>query len=89
MARAGECHREAGRCIRYCGWKVTQGKFRDWAPDHDAGEKTVLGKKGRWNGDDLVRLLLEHPATSERLAWRLCDWLMGEDSVTADVCVLR
>ena len=36
-----------------------------------------------WNGDDLVRILLEHPATSKRLAWRLCEWLMGEKVVDA------
>ena len=44
-------------------------------------EKTLFGHKGRWQGDDLVRLLLEHPATARRLAWRLCDALMGEGAV--------
>src|SRR5205807_4998907 len=34
-------------------------------------------------GDDLVRILLEHPATSGRLTWRLCEWLMGEKAVDA------
>jgi uncharacterized protein (DUF1800 family) len=71
--------KEAGRALT--GWKVAGGAFRNWEPDHDNGEKTILGKKGRWSGDDLVRLLLEHPATSRRLAWRLCEWLMGENSV--------
>jgi uncharacterized protein (DUF1800 family) len=73
--------KEAARAVT--GWKVAQGAFRDWAPDHDDGEKTILGRKGRWTGDDLVRLLLEHPATSHRLAWRLCEWLMGEKVVDA------
>jgi uncharacterized protein (DUF1800 family) len=73
--------KEAARALT--GWKIAQGAFRDWAPDHDDGEKTLLGKKGRWNGDDLVKVLLEHPATSRRLAWRLCDWLMGEKAVDA------
>jgi uncharacterized protein (DUF1800 family) len=73
--------KEAARALT--GWKVAQGAFRDWAPDHDDGNKTILGKKGRWNGDDLVRILLEHPATSRRLAWRLCEWLMGENGMDA------
>ncbi len=73
--------KEAARALT--GWKVAQGAFRDWAPDHDGGDKTVLGRKGRWNGDDLVRILLEHPATSRRLAWRICRWLMGETAVDA------
>jgi uncharacterized protein (DUF1800 family) len=71
--------KEAARCLT--GWKLTLGRFRHWPPDHDDGEKTILGRKGRWNGDDLVGLLLEHPATSRRLAWRLCEWLIGEQGV--------
>src|SRR5262249_36253918 len=71
--------KEAARALT--GWKVSQGSFRDWAPDHDDDEKTLLGHKGRFGGDDLVRILLEQPATSRRLAWRLCEWLMGEKGV--------
>jgi len=73
--------KEAARALT--GWKLTLGAFRDWAPDHDDGEKTILGRRGRWHGDDLVKMLLEHPATSRRLAWRICEWLMGENSVDA------
>jgi uncharacterized protein (DUF1800 family) len=65
------------------GWKLARGAFRDWPPDHDDGEKTLLGRKGRWKGGDFVRMLLEHPATARRLAWRLCEWLMGENAVDA------
>ncbi|HEV3447112.1 MAG TPA: DUF1800 family protein, partial [Gemmataceae bacterium] len=43
--------------------------------------KTLLGHKGRWHGDDLVRILLEHPATSRRLAWRICDLFFGENAL--------
>jgi uncharacterized protein (DUF1800 family) len=73
--------KEAARALT--GWKVVRGAFRHWPPDHDDGEKTVLGRKGRWNGDDLLRIVLEHPATSRRLAWRVCEWLMGEKAVGA------
>jgi len=73
--------KESARALT--GWKVAQGAFRNWGPDHDSGEKTILGRTGRWNGDDLVEMLLRHPATSNRLAWRLCEWLMGEKSVAA------
>ncbi len=45
------------------------------------GEKTILGQSGKWAGSDLIRLLLEHPATARRLAGRLCDTFMGEGSV--------
>jgi uncharacterized protein (DUF1800 family) len=73
--------KEAARALT--GWTVagkttTLRAFRDSPADHDDGDKTILGHKGRWKGDDLVRILLEHPATARRLASRLCDWLMGE-----------
>ncbi len=73
--------KEAARALT--GWKVAQGAFREWLPEHDDGDKTILDKKGRWKGNDLVRILLEHPATSKRLAWRICEWLMGEKVVGA------
>jgi uncharacterized protein (DUF1800 family) len=48
------------------------------ASRHDDGEKTILGRRGRWTGDDLVKLLLEQPATAERLAWRITNEFLGE-----------
>lgn len=38
----------------------------------------MLGKTGEFDGDDLRKILTDHPATSHRLAWRLCRCLMGE-----------
>jgi uncharacterized protein (DUF1800 family) len=63
---------------------VAEGKFRENAAAHDGGEKTVLGRKGKWTGDDLVKILLDQPATARRVAFRICEMLMGEGSVTAD-----
>jgi uncharacterized protein (DUF1800 family) len=73
--------REAARALT--GWRVKDGAFHEWAPDHDAGDKTILGRTGRFTGDDLVRILLEQPATARRLAWRVCEWLMGDARVSA------
>jgi uncharacterized protein (DUF1800 family) len=74
--------KEAARALT--GWTVAKDQFHEDAAQHDASEKTVLGRKGAWTGDDLVRILLEQPATARRLAWRLCDELLGEGSVTGD-----
>ncbi len=71
--------KEAARALT--GWDVFQDSFRESTVDHDSGEKTILGQTGHWKGDDLVRMLLDHPATSGRLAWRLCEMLMGEGSI--------
>jgi uncharacterized protein (DUF1800 family) len=65
------------------GWSVGPGGFRELPREHDDGEKTILGRTGRWRGDDFVTMLLRHAATSERLAWRVCQLLMGEGVATA------
>lgn len=61
--------KEAARALT--GWTVRQGAFRDRPASHDTESKTILGQTGAWTGDDLVRILSNHPATSKRLAWRL------------------
>lgn len=69
--------KEAARTLT--GWTVSGDRsFREAAEQHDDGEKTILDRTGRWRGDDLIRILLEQPATSERLAARVCELLMGE-----------
>jgi uncharacterized protein (DUF1800 family) len=73
--------KEAARALT--GWTLAyDGSFRDAEARHDAGEKTILRRTGRWRGDDFTKMLVEHPATSRRLAWRICQMLMGEGAVT-------
>ena len=67
--------KEAARALT--GWRVENEVFAETAARHDDGEKTILGKTGRWKGDDLVRMVLEHPATSRRLAWRICELFLA------------
>jgi uncharacterized protein (DUF1800 family) len=74
--------KEAARALT--GWTVNdEGKFEEVPARHDDGEKAILGKKGKWKGDDLVRMLLEHPATAGRLAFRICELLLGERAFDA------
>jgi uncharacterized protein (DUF1800 family) len=73
--------REAARALT--GWTVAGDAFREEAEQHDDGDKTILGRRGRWRGGDLVRLLLDHPATAERLAGRLCREFLGEAPLDA------
>jgi uncharacterized protein (DUF1800 family) len=82
--------KEAARALT--GWTTLSGDFerrkdgdfREDATRHDDGEKTILGRKGRLKGGDLVGLLLEQPATAKRLAGRLCEQFMGEGAAGAD-----
>jgi uncharacterized protein (DUF1800 family) len=79
--------KEAARALT--GWSVEDEAFTEISARHDPGEKTILGQKGPWKGDDLVRMVLEHPATSRRLAWRVCELLLSEKALqTADVGAL-
>jgi uncharacterized protein (DUF1800 family) len=79
--------KEAARALT--GWSVEAGEFRDVPANHDNGEKTILGRKGAWKGEDLLRILLEHPATGRRLAARLCEQFFGEGALEpADVAAL-
>jgi uncharacterized protein (DUF1800 family) len=74
--------KEAARALT--GWTVSEeGRFEEQPVRHDDGEKVVLGKKGRWKGGDLVKMLREHPATASRLAWRIGELFLGEGMVDA------
>jgi uncharacterized protein (DUF1800 family) len=79
--------KEAARALT--GWTVKDDAFAENDAAHDAEEKTLLGKKGKWKGDDLVRMVLEHPATARRIAWRIGELFLGEKALkTADVAAL-
>ena len=72
--------KEAARTIT--GWSVINSKFSVRENRHDKSEKSLLGHRGNYGGDDLLALLLENSATSQRLAWRICDAFMGEGVVS-------
>ena len=73
---------EAARALT--GWSVNKRQFRSYDQYHDVGEKTIFGKSGNWTGDDLVRMLVEHPATARRLAFRICKLFMGEKVASSE-----
>jgi hypothetical protein len=56
--------------------------FRQW--DHDAGSKTVLGKTGHFDGDDLLDILLEKRETARFIARKLYKFLVNETRVPED-----
>ncbi len=49
-------------------------RFRDGA--HDPGEKTFLGRSGPFDGDDVIGLICEHPATGEFMARKFLDFFV-------------
>jgi uncharacterized protein (DUF1800 family) len=77
--------KEAARALT--GWTVEDGAFREAPSKHDDGEKTLLGRKGKWSGADLLANLLDQPATARRLAWRILSILMGEGAINESAIV--
>jgi uncharacterized protein (DUF1800 family) len=63
--------REAARA--YTGWSIdpATGAYK-WRPfAHDGGEKTVLGRSGDFDGDQVLDILLAQPACAEFIAAKL------------------
>jgi hypothetical protein len=79
--------KEAARALT--GWSLKDDAFAEIESVHDSGEKTILGKKGHWKTTDVARILLEHPATAHRIAYRICQLLLGEEALpSADLDAL-
>lgn len=64
--------REVARA--FTGWGLEAGKFVFRPANHDGGMKTVLGKTGNLDGQDVIKLLAEHPLTARHLAYKLFDF---------------
>ncbi|MEX2121541.1 MAG: DUF1800 domain-containing protein [Pirellulales bacterium] len=74
--------KEAARA--FTGWEVKHGEFRFNRYEHDPRPKTVLGLTGPWNGDDVIRILLEQPATARFLAKKVYRYLVSETEEPPD-----
>ncbi|HCG91620.1 MAG TPA: hypothetical protein DEZ08_07265 [Dehalococcoidia bacterium] len=46
---------------------------------HDDGEKTFLGQTGNFNGEDIIRIILEQPATAQFLARHMYNFFVADD----------
>ncbi len=67
---------EAARA--FTGWELRQDRFFFNPYQHDRGAKTVLGATGAWNGDDVLRILLEQNAAAEYLVRRMFRYFISE-----------
>jgi uncharacterized protein (DUF1800 family) len=67
---------EAARA--FTGWFVLNGKLRYIPREYDGNVKQILGQKGNFSGEDVIRIVLEQPATARRLVYKLYRWLICE-----------
>ena len=54
-------------------------EFEYRAEDHDDGEKLFLGHRGRYNGEDIIDLIMKHPATTRFVARHLYNFFVGDE----------
>ena len=79
-------------CSRaFTGWTIAHklprfpyGRF-DWSfeynkPDHDSGEKTFLGHKGRFNGEDIIDLICRQEATARFVSRHLYSFFVADEA---------
>jgi uncharacterized protein (DUF1800 family) len=83
-------------CARaFSGWTVANFNARyPWGPypmdfeyrpdDHDDGEKAFLGEQGRFNGEDIIDIIVRQPATGRFVADRLYNFFVSDDPAPAD-----
>lgn len=69
--------KEAARA--FTGWAHRlDGEFVFRPRDHDSGSKTVLGKTGHFDGDDLLDILLEKRETAHLITRKVYRFLVNE-----------
>ena len=69
--------REAARA--FTGWTNDVLAFKLNVEQHDAGEKTFLGRTGRLGGEEIIDTILAHPVTAEFVAAKLYHFFVRED----------
>jgi uncharacterized protein (DUF1800 family) len=69
--------REAARA--FTGWNYVDLKFVVNKDQHDDGEKTFLGKTGRFDGVNVIDIILQQPATADFIAGKIYRYFVRED----------
>jgi uncharacterized protein (DUF1800 family) len=69
--------REAARA--FTGWNYADLRFGVNPDQHDDGEKSFLGKTGRFNGTDVIDIILQHPATAEFIASKIYRFFVRQE----------
>jgi hypothetical protein len=69
--------REAARA--FTGWNFVDTKFVVNKDQHDDGEKTFLGKTGRFDGVDIINIIMEQPVTADYIAGKIYRYFVRQD----------
>ncbi|PWU05535.1 MAG: DUF1800 domain-containing protein [Terriglobia bacterium] len=69
--------REAARA--FTGWNYVDLKFVVNKDQHDDGEKTFLGKTGRFDGVDVIDIIMQQPVTADFIAGKIYRYFVRQD----------
>ena len=79
-------------CARaFTGWTIANGipgqpygryssRFVYNPDDHDDGEKTFLGHTGNFNGEDVIDIICQQPATARFISRHLYDYFVADEA---------
>ena len=77
--------RDAARA--FTGWFVLRGQLRYLPQEHDETVKHILGREGNFTADDVVRIVLEQPATAHMVVRKLYRWLISETEEPSEMLI--
>ena len=60
-------------------WGAFPLEFEYRTDDHDDGEKQFLGETGRFNGEDIIGIIVRQPATARFMASKLYNFFVSDD----------
>lgn len=73
--------KEAARA--FTGYRQREGEFRFVQRQHDRTVKTVFGRSGRFDGDDIIDLCFKQPGARTHLPRELVRFYVSEDALPA------
>lgn len=69
--------KEAARA--FTGWSYNpQGEFVFRARQHDRGQKTFMGKRGNFGGEEILQMIVENPRTADFLTAKLYAFFVSD-----------
>jgi uncharacterized protein (DUF1800 family) len=69
--------KEAARA--FTGWGFNdEDEFELKAHQHDYGSKTIFGKTGNWEGEDVIRMILENPQTAKFICSKIYRFFVSD-----------
>jgi len=91
MGRGNYTEDDVQACARaFTGWTITQtfpryptgyykSEFVYREDDHDDSEKTFMGETGRFNGDEVIDIIVRQPATAQFVAGEIYRFFVSDD----------